>query len=256
MTNDKTQNPFRWAINSSIRKGRNVSHGYARGWGLQFSDLRNLVRQDPLYQEAMALASGRTIVADDNRMNIFLIMKYFISDIPFGHIVEFGSYKGGQAIFMSYLAKKLLPGVRVYGFDTFRGMPATDNAIDAHNAGNFGDVDLNELRKFCKEKKLDNLEFTQGLFEDTAPALLRTIKSVRLAHIDCDIKSACAFSYDAVKPYMVDGGYYIFDDANVSSCLGATEAVEEILIQRDHLFCEQIFPHFVFRHNLPTPHTV
>ena len=250
MLNDKIQHPFRWAINSSVRLGRNVSHGYARGWGLQFSDLRELVRQDPLYQEATSLALGRTVVQDDNRMNIFLIMKYFIPDVPFGHIVEFGSYKGGQAIFMSYVAKTLFPGVKVYGFDTFQGMPATNSSIDLHNAGNFSDVDLDELRVFCREHELDNVEFVQGLFEDTAPALMQAIKSVSLVHIDCDIKSACTFSYDAVKSHMVNGGYYVFDDATVSSCLGATEAVEEILIQRDHLFCEQIFPHFVFRHNL------
>ncbi len=48
---------------------------------------------------------------------------------------------------------------------------------------------------------------------------------------------------------MVQGGYIIFDDANVSSCIGATEAVEEI-IQRDCMYSEQIWPHYVFRHNL------
>jgi len=245
-----TQHPFRLEIDFTVRMGRNISHGYARGWGLQFSDLREQVRQDPLYQEAMALANSRTIVAEDNRMNVFLIMKYFLSNIPFGHIVEFGSYKGGQAIFMSHVAKRLLPGVKVYAFDTFKGMPATDRSIDAHKAGDFSDVDLDELRAFCREHELDNLELVQGLFEDTAPTLLPAVESVSLAHIDCDIKSACVFSYDAVKPYMVSGGYYVFDDATTSSCLGATEAVEEVLIQRDRLFSEQIFPHFVFRHNL------
>jgi Macrocin-O-methyltransferase (TylF) len=245
-----SQSPFRRATDSSVRMGRNISHGYARGWGLQFSDLREQVRQDPLYREAMALAKRRTIVAEDNRMNVFLIMKYFLSNVPFGHIVEFGSYKGGQAIFMSHVAKRVLPGVKVYAFDTFRGMPATDSSIDAHNAGDFSDVDIDELRAFCREHELDNLELVQGLFEDTAPALLPRIESVSLAHIDCDIKSACVFSYDVVKPYMVTGGYYVFDDATTSSCLGATEAVEEVLIQRDHLYSEQIFPHFVFRHNL------
>jgi len=49
---------------------------------------------------------------------------------------------------------------------------------------------------------------------------------------------------------MVGAGYYIFDDATTSSCLGATEAAEEVLIQRDHLCSEQIFPHFAFRHSL------
>ena len=46
---------------------------------------------------------------------------------------------------------------------------------------------------------------------------------------------------------MVPGGYLAFDDATVSSCLGATEAVESLLIRRDGLNAEQIWPHFVFR---------
>ena len=43
------------------------------------------------------------------------------------------------------------------------------------------------------------------------------------------------------------GTHVIFDDATVSSCLGATEAVESLLIRRDGLNAEQIWPHFVFR---------
>ena len=34
---------------------------------------------------------------------------------------------------------------------------------------------------------------------------------------------------------MVNGGYVVFDDAAVSSCLGATEAVEDLVIRRDGL---------------------
>jgi hypothetical protein len=70
---------------------------------------------------------------------------------------------------------------------------------------------------------------------------------VLLAHIDCDVYASVAFAWDAVKPCMASGGYVVFDDAHVSSCLGATEAVENLPIRRDGLNCEQIWPHFVFR---------
>ena len=49
---------------------------------------------------------------------------------------------------------------------------------------------------------------------------------------------------------MVPGGYLVFDDATVSSCIGATEAVESLVVRRDGLNSEQIFPHFVFRAGL------
>jgi hypothetical protein len=46
---------------------------------------------------------------------------------------------------------------------------------------------------------------------------------------------------------MDEGGYWVFDDGHISSCLGATEAIEELVIRRDRRHSEQIFPHFVFR---------
>jgi predicted O-methyltransferase YrrM len=59
-------------------------------------------------------------------MNIYLLIRFFLPKLEFGHIVEFGSYKGASAMFMAKLAQKYLPGVEVYALDTFSGMPATD----------------------------------------------------------------------------------------------------------------------------------
>lgn len=245
---EKLASPFLGERPAEIRKGRVVEEGYARGWGLQFGDLKEVILQDPLYQEALQIAWGRTVVSEANRMNIFLILKYFLGSIPRGHLVEFGSYRGGNALFMAHVVKRLHPGVMVFACDTYTGMPATDAAIDAHREGDFQDVDLQELETFAKTRELDNLQFVRGLFQDTAPSLLPTVGHVALAHIDCDIYSAVRYSYDAVKPFMVPGGYFVFDDATVSSCIGATEAVEEVVISRDGLHSEQIYPHFVFRH--------
>lgn len=234
-------------INKSLRNNRSIYDGYVRGWGIQFGELRDNARQDPLYREALALARGRTIISEENRINLFLILKFYLANLPFGHIVEFGSYKGGNAVFMAYIVDKLYPGVKVYALDTFSGMPATDANVDAHKKGDFSDVDLDELRTYAEKKGVTNLLFVKGLFSDTAPDLLKDVKHVALAHIDCDIYSAVADSYEIVKPYMVPGGYMVFDDATVSSCLGATEAVETLVIRRDGLNSEQIYPHFVFR---------
>ena len=46
---------------------------------------------------------------------------------------------------MGALARRLLPGVQVYALDTFSGMPETDQSIDAHGAGDFGDADYEEI---------------------------------------------------------------------------------------------------------------
>ena len=235
------------SLSPGLRLGRSVRDGYVRGWGIQFGQLRDDVRRDPLYKKAVALSRGRSVVSEDNRINLFLISRFFLSQVPHGHIVEFGSYKGGNALFLAAVAAEVAPGVRVYALDTYCGIPDADPSIDAHSAGDFHDVDLQELRQFARQQRVDNVEFVQGRFEDTASTLLAEIGSVALAHIDSDTFGSVAFAYDVVRPHMVSGGYVVFDDATVSSCLGATEAVESLLIRRDGLNAEQIWPHFVFR---------
>lgn len=239
--------PVMTGMSEGIRQGRNVYEGYQRGWGLQFGGLKEKVLTDPLYDEAFAVARDRTIMSEENRMNIFLLMRFYLDKIPFGHIVEYGSYRGGSAIFMAYIAKELYPGMKVFALDSFEGMPQTNKNVDAHNAGNFSDTDVASLQAYADELKLDNLLLVKGFFEDTNDSVMAQAGKVRLAHIDCDIASAVKYTYEGVTPFMVDGGYLVFDDATVSSCIGATEVVEDLVIRRDGLNSEQIWPHFVFR---------
>jgi hypothetical protein len=235
------------SVENSVRKGRNLYEGYQRGIGLAFSNLGTRIAVDPDFYRARALAGSRTIVGDASLANLFLLFKFFLPRLPFGHIVEFGSYKGGSAIFMAALAQRFLPAVQVIGFDTFSGMPTTDRAVDAHGPGGFSGVDLTELRQYVEWLGLRNLTFVQGYFEETAAAALKQQGSIAFCHVDCDIRSAVEFAYDVTKPYMVPGGYWVFDDPFTADCIGAAEAVEDVLIKRDGLNSEQLYPHYVFR---------
>ena len=234
-------------LEKGVVNGRNIYQGYQRGWGLQFTDLPEKILQDSIYREAFELALERTILIEPNWMNIFLILKYFLSTIPNGHIIEFGAFRGGNAIFMASVVSRLYPGVQVYALDTYTGMPPTDKSLDAHNEGDFSDTDYEELKEYIRKKGIDNLHLVKGRFEDTAPILLEQVEHVALAHIDCDIYPSVKYSYEVVKEYMVEGGYIVLDDATVSSCIGATQVVEDVIIRRDGLNSEQIYPHYVFR---------
>lgn len=234
-------------IEGTLRRNRSVKDGYARGWGLEFGGLDAKVAADPLYREAVQVAQGRSVLAEARRMNLFLLAKFYLPRLARGHIVEFGAYKGGNAMFLAYVAQRIAPGTQVYALDTYAGMPATDKSVDAHNAGDFADTSMEDIRRAADAAKLDNLHLVKGLFEDTAAGVAKNHGPIALAHIDCDIYSACQVAYDAVLPAMVPGGYIVFDDATVSSCIGATEAVENLCIRRDGLSSEQIHPHFVFR---------
>jgi Macrocin-O-methyltransferase (TylF) len=239
--------PTPTGVVNAMRHGRNPFEGYQRGWGLQYGSLKALVSADPLYRRASLLANNNSILSEDNRINLFLILRFFLKKLSRGHIIEFGSYRGGNAMFLAYLAKELFPGMNVYALDTFEGMPITDNNIDWHRTSDFNDVDYSRLLDIIDVNKLDNLILRKGLFEDTAETALRDAGAITLAHIDCDIYSSVLFSYQAVSKYMVQDGYIVFDDAATSTCIGATEVVEEHLIRKDGLHSEQIWPHFVFR---------
>ncbi len=250
MTNRKKMNNYLPEINNmprEIRKGRCVYEGYQRGWGLQFDDLAQQVLSDPLYNEALSLCQDRTILTEHNRMNIFLLLRFFLGKIPSGHIIEFGAFRGGNAIFMAHVVNKLYPGMMVYALDSFEGMPKTDKSVDAHNENDFSNTNYEELVERVEYLGMKNLKIVKGYFEDTAEALVKEAGSFSLAHIDCDIKPAVEYSYEIIKKHMVEGGYFVFDDANVSSCIGATEVVEDLVIRRDQMNSEQIYPHYVFR---------
>lgn len=239
--------PTPLGVVNAMRHGRNPFEGYQRGWGLQFGSLKASVLGDPLYRRASLLANNNSILSEDNRINLFLILRFFLNKISSGHIIEFGSYRGGNAMFLAYLAKELFPGMNVYALDTFEGMPMTDNNIDWHRNNDFNDVNYSRLLDIIDINKLDNLILRKGLFEDTAETALRDAGAITLAHIDCDIYSSVLFSYEAVSKYMIQDGYIVFDDAATSTCIGATEVVEEHLIRKHGLHSEQIWPHFVFR---------
>lgn len=240
-------------IENELRGGRSVYDGYRRSWGLEFGDLKARVSEDPDYRFAAEIAKARSVLLLERMMNLFLLCKFFLPRLPLGHIVEYGSFRGGSAMFMAALAQRFLPGAQVYALDTFAGMPETDRTIDAHAAGDFANTNMEEIRQAADKLGLDNLHLVKGLFQDTAPTLLPKVGPIALAHIDCDIYSAVKYAYDVSKPHMVPMGYYVFDDATVSSCIGATEAVEAFVIQRDGLLSEQIYPHFVFRHPAALP---
>ena len=234
-------------IGTGPRKGRNLYEGYQRGVGLEFGNLRAEIDKDRDYRDALRYAKGRTIVAEDRLRNLFLLMKFFLPAIGPGDVVEFGSYNGGSAFFMAALARKFLPGTQVYGLDTFTGMPPTDPAVDAHRRGDFSTNPFDEILEAKRKFGLDNVHFVKGLFEDTAAQMLSGARPILLAHIDCDIYEAVKFAYRVSRPSMAKGGYFVFDDATTSTCVGAMEAVEECVVQDDGLHAEQVFPHFVFR---------
>ena len=245
--NDNTYLPD-VGITDGVTLGRVPKEGYQRGWGLQFSDLADRVKSERLFRHASTAAAIPSLMSHEKRMNIYLILTRFIAKLDQRHIVEFGSFQGGNALFMALVMREIDPDAQIFALDTYAGMPKTDKSIDAHSTGDFRNAALGSFQKQISALDLQNVVPVQGLFEDTFLGMRPDI-CFGLAHIDADIYSSVKFAQSAVWPRMTRGGYVVYDDADVSSCLGATQAVEELIIERQ-LHSEQVWPHFVFRAGL------
>jgi hypothetical protein len=228
-----------------IDAGRNVRAGYARGVGLEFGRLHPVIGSDPDWMAAWGVAESRSIVLPLRLMNLFLIIKY--SNIRQGNIIEFGSYRGGSALLMAMLAKRLRMDCKVFALDTFTGMPETDPNLDRHRAGGFSDSSFEEFESTRSKLGLDNLIILKGLFQDTVKQIPEQDRRFFLTHVDCDIYESVKFSIRYAKRYGLPGSYVVFDDPLTADCLGSMKAIEEDLIQKG-CHSEQVYPHFVFRY--------
>ena len=189
---------------------------------VEFNRISDQLQQDALWNAALEATGGRSIVQPGRLLNLFLILTLYWEPHRGSHVIEFGSYRGGSALFMAAVLRVVDPEARIHALDTFEGMPICDPSIDAHRGGDFSDADLDGLIGRRDALGLDNLLVHQGFFEGTFPNVAAQAPGFGLAHIDADIYSACRYASDAVWPRMRRGGYVAYDDATTASCLGAT----------------------------------
>lgn len=234
-----------------VHLGRAIRLGHLRGWGIEYGSLKEEISAQPDFVQAMELARTRgSLLTPAKLMNLYLLIRFGLPQLDQGNIVEFGSYRGGSAIFMASLLRAHGMSTKVYALDTYAGMPETDALRDLHRKGDFRDTSLDEFRAEIEKQGLaDWVEPVQGVFEDTFDGVMaRNGGRIALAHIDCDIYEGVRYAIDASKPHMVADGYIVFDDPLHGSCLGAMQAIEETLLHRDRLFAEQMYPHPVYRY--------
>jgi predicted O-methyltransferase YrrM len=235
-----------------VERGRCAYDGYQRGSALAHGTLAAQVWNDPLFRKALAAArlpQVRTMCTEPRLMNLFLLAKFFLGDLASQNVIEFGTYRGGGALFMATLLKELHPHAKVWALDTFEGMPAVNANVDLPPPDDFADTDLDMIRFTAEQLGLDNVQFVKGLIQDTAPAVYALAGGFGLAHIDVVLHSAVKYAQDSIWEVMAPGGYLVYDDATEPTCPGATRAVEEMIEGRG-LSMEQVWPHIIMRARL------
>jgi len=174
-------------------------------------------KNDPVFAPLYACIRDRTLVDQRRSFLLYELLRSAVT-LP-GAIAEVGVYRGGTARLLAQVAGE--GGKPVHLFDTFSGMPDTDER-DLYIGGDFGDTSLQAVRKLLAGCR--NVVFHPGFFPETT----RGLEDERFCfvHVDADIAQSvadcCCFFY----PRLSSGGFMVFDDYGFKSCPGAKLSVD------------------------------
>lgn len=118
-----------------------------------------------------------------------------------GLVMEFGVFKGESINFIS----SLLSFKKVYGFDSFEGLPSNWTPGAGKGAFDLG----GHAPKVNK-----NVELISGWFGETLPTFLESHKNelCTFIHIDCDLYSSTKDVLDNIGDRIVPGTIILFDE--------------------------------------------
>ena len=164
--------------------------------------------------------------------------------------LEFGVYTGTSLGCMYENLQDLgLRQVRLFGFDSFEGLPATAAAEDegAWGPGQFR-VRYEYTQEILRRKGIDwqRVFLVKGWFSDTlTPELIHQhqIKKASVIMVDCDIYSAAKEALMFCEPLIQDRAVIFFDDWKTSHLdqrnLGEKRAFDEFLQEKPFFTVEE-----------------
>jgi len=166
-----------------------------------------------------------TMIGSRRLENVESCMRSVLEEGVPGDFIETGVWKGGTTIFMRGVLRAYgITDRRVYVADSFEGVPPPDTTrYPADRGSDFHlwpglAVDLPAVREnFARFGLLDDqVEFVQGWFRDTLPALRgRTWAVVRL---DGDLYESAMDALENLYDDLAVGGWLIVDDYEIEAC--------------------------------------
>ena len=161
-----------------------------------------------------------------------------------GDYLEFGVYQGNSLIQMHRaLRDEGLDDVRLFGFDSFAGLPETAEDEGVWSAGQYrADVDFTRDR--LREAGVDESRtvLVPGFFSETlTPELLAThgIRRATVVMVDCDLYSSAREALAFTEPLLGEEAVILFDDwHSTADDEGEQRAFAELLASHPELEAE------------------
>jgi O-methyltransferase len=144
--------------------------------------------------------------------------------LPLGTYMEFGVWNGVSMEMFWRTLGLMSGGVRkdwkLWGFDSFEGLPDPVGAADAHpfaGKGAFRSTGQQQVEQRLSRVgiPLDRFELVPGFFEKSlTPELKRRIGSTKVcfANVDVDFYSSTKTALDWIEDLLFDGSIVYFDD--------------------------------------------
>jgi O-methyltransferase len=109
-----------------------------------------------------------------------------------------------------------IKNAKFFAFDSFSGLPKTDNKIDGiFKEGTFN-TSLNNFKKILRKRtyfNTDDLNIFEGYYQNTLTTTLQgKLPKIGIVHIDVDLYSSTVVLLEFIKPLLVVGSVIIFDD--------------------------------------------
>jgi len=160
-----------------------------------------------------------------SRVNLLLFIREFarIHGIQDAYALEFGVLNGESLIECLRILRG--PVTRVYGFDSFEGLPDFDThdsasapLFDAFTPGLFGGQSRpDEVRRRVSEatgSDLSAITLYQGYYDQILVGFdwSQLTGFPLLVHLDCDLYSSTKVVLDALINIVLDGTWLLFDD--------------------------------------------
>jgi O-methyltransferase len=199
------------------------------------------------------------------RAALSLLREHLGPNVAMGDYLEFGVCHGTSMLCMhNALQRESVAGVRLFGFDSFDGLPEEANHDDegAWRAGWFkSSYDLTRQRLDKSGIDWNRTKLVKGWFSDTCTdAFLseNAIKRASVIMIDCDMYLSAKQALTFCAPLIDDGTIFFFDDWDSGgkkrlsdNNLGERRAFNEFLDEHPELVAAEL-PDLRYRTSDPT----
>lgn len=195
-------------------------------------------------QETLAIlkrARPFSMTTAENLWSSIKVVEYIEAKGLPGHIVEAGVWRGGQAMAMGLMLKRLGSTRPIWLYDTFQGMPAPTEAdvnVKGHTASEFFDklargdgysdwvfASRTDVERNLAATGYSHFRLIEGMVEDTLADPRNVPETVAFLRLDTDWYESTRIELETLYPRVSDGGILVIDD--YGPWKGARKAVDE-----------------------------